>query len=73
MLEKFKKWFYEWQNGHPFLLHEEVIIICDTRTEKKYLWMNDKQIQNLIKIRVRKMYKEKYPDAKKFSLKFKNK
>jgi len=35
--------------------------------------MNDKQIQNLIKIRVRKMYKEKYPDAKKFSLKFKNK
>jgi len=73
MLERFKKWFYEWKNGHPFLLHEEVNIICDTRAEKKYLWMDDNQIQKLIKIRVIKMYEEKYPNAKKFSLKSKNK
>jgi len=68
MIGKFKKWFYEWQNGHPFLLHEEVIIICETRTEEKYKWMNDNQIQELIRIRVKAMYKKKYPNAKRWSL-----
>jgi hypothetical protein len=68
MLDKFKTWFYEWKNGHPFLLHEEVDIICDTRFDEKYKWMNDNDIKKLIEIRVREMYKEKYPNAKRWSL-----
>ena len=69
MLDKFTKWFYEFENGHPFLLREEVDIICNTRSEEKYLWMNDNQIKRLIKIRVREMYKKKYPDAKRWGIK----
>lgn len=73
MLEKFKKWFYEWNTGHPFLLNEEVDIICNTRFDEHYTWMNDSEIQKLIKIKVNKMYKEKYPNAKRCSLNFKKK
>jgi hypothetical protein len=74
MLDKFKTWFYEWKNGHPFLLDEEVNIICDTRFDEKYKWMNDNDIKKLIEIRVKEMYKEKYPNAKRWSLAyFKNK
>jgi hypothetical protein len=68
MLDKFTKWFYEFEKGHPFLLREEVDIICNTRSEEKYLWMNDNQIKRLIKIRVREMYKKKYPDAKRWGI-----
>lgn len=66
MLDKFTKWFYEFEKGHPLLLREEVDIIWNTRSEEKYLWMNDNQIKRLIKIRVREMYKKKYPDAKRW-------
>lgn len=31
-----KDWFYEFKNGHPFLLSEEVDIICETRFDEKY-------------------------------------
>ncbi len=65
-----KDWFYEFCNGHPFLLSEEVHIICETRFDKKYKWMNDYQIQLLIKIRVKTMYKNKFPNAKRWSLPF---
>ena len=64
MKDKIKTWFYKLRHGHPFLLEEEVDIICETITEKKYLWMNDTQIQKLIKIRVREMYKKKFPNVK---------
>lgn len=69
MLERFKTWFYEWSNGHPFLLNEEVDIICETRFDEKYKWMDDNQIKKLIEIRVKQMYKKKYPNAKQWSLK----
>ena len=62
-IDKIKTWFYEFQHGHPFLLEEEVDIICKTRFEEKYKWMNDSQIQKLVKIRVKKMYKKKFPNA----------
>jgi hypothetical protein len=71
MLEKLKKRIYEWHHGHPFLLAEEVAIICDTRLDEKYKWMNDRQIQKLVETRVKEMYKKKYPDAKRWSLNFK--
>lgn len=64
----FKKWFFEFTNGHPCLLNEEVEIICDTRFDEKYKWMNDSQIQKLVKLRVKEMYKKKYPNAKRWSL-----
>ena len=67
-IDKLKKWFYEFSNGHPFLLNEEVEIIINTRAEEKYLWMNDRLIQKLIRIRIREMYKKKYPNSKKYSL-----
>jgi hypothetical protein len=71
MLEKLKTRIYEWYHGHPFLLAEEVAIICDTRLDTKYKWMNDRQIQKLVETRVKEMYRKKYPDAKRWSLKFK--
>lgn len=60
-----KTWLYEFWHGHPFLLEEEVDIIVQTRLyDRQYQWMNDKSIQELVKIRVREMYKKKFPNAK---------
>lgn len=64
----FKKWFFEFKNGHPLLLNEEVEIICDTRFDEKFKWMNDSQIQKLVSVKTKKMYKNKYPNAKCWSL-----
>lgn len=65
---RLKDWFYYFKNGHKFLLSEEVDIICNTRADDKYKWMNDDQIQKLIRVRVKEMYKKKYPNAKRWSL-----
>jgi len=66
---RLKEWFYLLQNGHPFLLKEEADIILETRlNDKASKWMNDIQIQVLVKMRVKAMYKKKYPDAKRWSL-----
>jgi hypothetical protein len=67
-MKNIKDWFYEFIHGHPFLLSEEANIICETRFDEKYKWMNDTQIQQLVKIRVKEMYKNKYPNAKRFRL-----
>ena len=67
-LEKIKTWFFEFKNGHPFLLSEEVEIIIATRDEEKYKWINDVQIQKLICVRVKEMYKRKFTNAKKYQL-----
>jgi hypothetical protein len=64
--ETLEKWFYEFRHGHPFLLREESDIITETRFDGKYKWMNDTQIQELVKIRVREMYKKKFPNAKRW-------
>lgn len=64
-----KKWFYEFQHGHPFLLSEESKIIIDSRlNDESNKWMNDTQIQELVKLRVKDMYKKKFPNAKRWSL-----
>jgi hypothetical protein len=64
-----KRWFYEFKHGHPFLLSEEVEIIVQTRlNDKENQWMNDEQIKELVKLRVKAMYKEKFPNAKRWSL-----
>lgn len=56
-----KNWLYEFWHGHPFLLEEETEIIVQTRLyDMQYQWMNDIQIQDLIKIRVKEMYKKKF-------------
>jgi hypothetical protein len=66
---RLKEWFYYFQNGHPFLLAEEVDIIIDTRlNDKTSMWMNDTQIQKLVQLRTNSMYKKKYPNAKRWSL-----
>lgn len=67
-MKKFNTWWYEFSHGHPFLLKEEVDIILKTRSEEKYKWMNDTQIQELVRIRVRQMYRNKFPDAKKWKV-----
>lgn len=54
----FKNKIYEFFYGHPFLLNEEVKIICETRSDLKLKHFNDCQIQELIKYRIKKMYKE---------------
>jgi hypothetical protein len=64
-----KRWFYEFQHGHPFLLKEEADIIIETRlNDKASQWMNDEQIKELVKLRVKAMYKKKFPNAKRWSL-----
>jgi len=59
-----ENWFYELWYGHPFLLDEEVDIICETRANDNYKWMNDIQIQHLVKRRIKEMYKKKFPKSK---------
>ena len=68
MKDKIKTWFYELWNGHPRLLSEEVDIICETRFDEKYKWMNDWQIQRLVEVRIKEMYKKKFPNAKRWQL-----
>ena len=68
---QFKEWFYEFMHGHPFLLKEEADIICETRFDERFKWMNDIQIQKLIRLRVKAMYKQKFPNAKRYSFKSK--
>lgn len=66
---RFKDWFYEFQNGHPQLISEEADIIVDTRLNcPHYSWMNDRQIQLVVALRVKAMYKRKFPNAKRWSL-----
>jgi len=66
---RLKEWFYLLKNGHPFLLSEEADIIIETRlNDKASAWMNDTQIQELVKLRVKAMYKKKFPNAKRWSL-----
>lgn len=67
-IEKLKKRLYVFKHGHPFLLDEEVDIICETRSNEKLFWMNDRQIQQLVKLKIKCMYRGKYPDAKKWQL-----
>ena len=63
-----KRWVYEFSNGHPFLLSEEVVIIRKTRLDDKWCrWMGDLEIQELIKTRIRAMYEKKFPNAKRWS------
>lgn len=70
LVEMFDKWFYEFKHGHPFLLDEEATIIVSTRlSDKSSLWMNDRQIQELVDFRIQAMYKKKFPNAKRWSLK----
>ena len=63
MKEKIEKWFYQLINGHPRLLDEEVDIICTTRFDKNYDYLNDTQIQKLIQIRIKEMYRKKFPKS----------
>ena len=65
---RFKEWFYFFKNGHEILLKEESDIICETRFNERYKWLSDAEIQKLIKLKVRNMYKAKFPNAKRWSL-----
>jgi len=55
---------YQLWHGHPFLLSEEVEIICNTRAEPKFKHFNDYEIQALVKLRIHEMY-EKYKEQQK--------
>lgn len=66
--KQLKRWFYEFKHGHEFLLKEEVSIIYETRLNNKYKWVNENIIKQLIKIKVKEMYKKKFPDAKRWVL-----
>lgn len=59
-MKNIENWLYEFWHGHPFLLNEEVDIILKQRADERYKWMTEKQIQNLIKFRIKEMYKKKY-------------
>ncbi|MDD4515666.1 hypothetical protein [Massilibacteroides sp.] len=68
MSTKFKKWFYYFKNGHEFLLKEEADIIIQVRFSLYLKWMNDKQIKDTVRKLVKQMYKDKFPNAKRWSL-----
>jgi hypothetical protein len=69
MLEKLANRLYEFRHGHPFLLEEEVEIIVHARLhDVANRWMTDRQIQKLVKVRVKEMYRKKFPDARPWSL-----
>ena len=55
---------YQLWHGHPFLLNEEVEIICKTREEPKFKHFNNYEIQALVKLRIYEMY-EKYKEQQK--------
>ncbi len=61
MKDKIKTWFYELWHGHPRLIDEEADIICKTRAEEKWKWMDEGLIQILIKMRIKAMYQKKFP------------
>lgn len=64
-----KRWFYEFKNGHPFLLSEEADIIVETRLNDRLCkWLHDDEVQEFVKERVKEMYKRKYPNAKRWRL-----
>ena len=66
---RLKEWFYYFQNGHEQLISEEADIIVETRlNDRASKWMNDTQIQELVRLRVKVMYKRKFPNAKRWSL-----
>ena len=67
--DKFKDWFYDFKNGHPFLLDDEVDIIYKYRLNEKLNILNDDQIKELINLSVKNMYKRKFPKAKKWDMK----
>ena len=58
MKDKIKTWWYELIHGHPFLLDAEVDIICKTRDEPKFKHFNDREIQQLVQIRIDDMYEQ---------------
>jgi hypothetical protein len=64
-----KNRFYEFWNGHPRDIKEEATIICAARFDINLKWMNDAMIMKLIKSRIKSMYKQKYPNARRFKLK----
>lgn len=53
---QFKTRIYELWHGHPFLLKEEADIICETRFDPKFKHFNDREIQQLVKLRIENMY-----------------
>jgi len=51
-----KNKLFEFWHGHPYLLSEEVEIICETRDHSKFKHLNDREIRLLIKKRISEMY-----------------
>lgn len=69
-MKKLEKWFYEFKYGHPRLITEEVDIILDVRGDDDLSSLDDSTIKDIIQIRVLRMYKERFPNAKKYSWSF---
>jgi hypothetical protein len=66
--KQLKRWFYEFRYGHPFLISEEAEIIIKTRIhDRQNHWMHDEEIKTLVKLRVKEMYAQKFPNAKSWS------
>lgn len=66
--EKLERWFYVFKHGHPQLISEEADIICETRTDSTFKYMDDYQIRELIQFKVDLMYKSKFPTSKRWSM-----
>jgi len=66
--KELERWWFEFKNGHPFLLDEEADIIIKTRlNDKLSVFMSDSQIKKLVKTRIKAMYNSKFPNAKRWS------
>jgi len=66
--KQFYDWFFEFKNGHKRNLEKECDIIVKLRSNKHCQWMSDNTIKKLIKNHIKSMYKEQFPNAKKWKL-----
>lgn len=66
--KQFYDWFFEFKNGHKRNLKKECDIIVRFRSNKYFKSMSDDMIKRIIKKRIKSMYKEQFPNAKKWKL-----
>lgn len=69
MKRKFKDWFYEFQHGHPECIESEFEIVKEVMDNELNFWMDTNTTVKLIQIKIKEMYKERFPNAKKWSFK----
>lgn len=59
---------YFFIHGHERLIKEEADIVCAVRFAPNLKWCSDNLIKELIRIQIKRMYGDRFPNAKRFQL-----